>query len=197
MVFLLKGEGGKGFWPFLENWPQVPLWACPLCLGFCNPQTGWLKQQILNSHSSGGWKVQDEGAVNLVPGEDPVPSLQMVPPWCVLTWRVGVRKRQAFLLSSWKGTNSTNSAPPTCRTSSKPTYLPQTPFLNTNTPRARHTKSNKLGRSFRDRNTSLQQPRWDRLNVVKNSLWVFPSRGRFYFPIPWLRACFDQNLKWC
>lgn len=143
MVFLLKGEGGKGFWPFLENWPQVPLWACPLCLGFCNPQTGWLKQQILNSHSSGGWKVQDEGAVNLVPGEDPVPSLQVVPPWCVLTWRVeelrvGVRKHQAFLLFSWKGTNSTNSAPPTCRTSSKPTYLPQTPFLNTNTPRERH-----------------------------------------------------------
>lgn len=52
----------------------------------------------------------------------------MVPPWCVLTWRVGVRKRQAFLLSSWKGTNSTNSAPPTCRTSSKPTYLPQNPI---------------------------------------------------------------------
>ena len=32
-------------------------------VGFYNkvPQTGWLKQQIVVSHSSGGWKVQDQG----------------------------------------------------------------------------------------------------------------------------------------
>ena len=31
--------------------------------------------------------MQDQGAVDLVPGEDPVPSLHMVPSCCVLKWR--------------------------------------------------------------------------------------------------------------
>ena len=36
-----------------------------------------LKQQTQISYSSGGWEVQDQGVADPVPGEGPVPGLQM------------------------------------------------------------------------------------------------------------------------
>lgn len=38
---------------------------------------GWLQQQEYISYNSGGWEIKGHGATDSVPGEYPLPDLQM------------------------------------------------------------------------------------------------------------------------
>ena len=53
-----SGEGG----PLLSGEAVLGCWGCPNEV----PQTGWLQQQILSSHISGGWKSKIKVSTSLV-----------------------------------------------------------------------------------------------------------------------------------
>lgn len=75
------------------------------------PSTGWLKQKIFISHSTGGWKVHDQGVEHSpVSAEGALPGLQITA--FPLFTHIMERGSSGVSFSCYKSTNLIMGAPP-------------------------------------------------------------------------------------
>lgn len=65
------------------------------------PQTGWLKDEMFISHTSGSWESKVKAPAASVPGDSALLACRRPPSCCVLTWPVHVRESSADSFSSY------------------------------------------------------------------------------------------------